>query len=405
MTPPPHRTALFALVLLVLVGAGTWWLSHRNEGIASPPIDRAVAASGGVATPLPRPVSGSLPPNLTGDHPDGCGKAIRDAFNARARLLAQREDANSQLAFAMAVPIEAPVDSAGMDQGAMRRALEERHAEQQRAILHAAELAPTRPDVLFLAATFCGSGDACRDVQQALLKAEPDNLAAWLRETGWAKRRGDPAAVQRAFERAAQATRNDSHADSALQALVDAYGGVPMPVECSTDAAKAAMRREMGMDHDFSMLDQALLIAGASRAGTLPSYNDIRLHCKPQPGVTMAAATWAGCRNIMTRMADGDTWIERSIALGTMVQLAADDPDASVWRERYRGDRWIIAQLADRDVQRLLKPEDYVLDEARAAQAALEVLGRWPPPPDWLPRDEHARSLIQTGHPPPPKTR
>jgi len=49
---------------------------------------------------------------------------------------------------------------------------------------------------------------------------------------------------------------------------------------------------------------------------------------------------------------------------------------------------------------RQLTMEDYIFDEIRATQAALEVAGRWPPPADWLPSDPRARSLILTGRPP-----
>ena len=48
-----------------------------------------------------------------------------------------------------------------------------------------------------------------------------------------------------------------------------------------------------------------------------------------------------------------------------------------------------------------LTMEDYAFDEMGAMQRALEAQGLWPAPAGWLPRDERARSLIQTGRPPP----
>jgi hypothetical protein len=403
MKTPAHRIALAALILLVLAVIGAWWWEHPTVEQTISPDDPANALPGEVA--MARPVRASPQVMSAAGDAEQCSIAMLGAFNVRARELAQRDDANSQLAYALAMPYETPADFERTDPVAMKRIIEKRLANEQRAFIHAAELAPSRPDIMFLAAARCWGGDICRGVQKALLEAQPDNMAVWLYEMGWASGRNDPDASARAFERAGQATRNDTYADSALHVLVEAYGGMPMPVECSSDAAKAVLRRQTGMDQDFSMLDQALVLASASRAGTLPAYNEIRLRCKPQPSVAMGATTRASCRDILTKMADGDSWIGRLIALGTMVQLAADDSDASAWRERYRGDRWMMAQLGSSDIQRLLQPEDYWIDEARSLQAALEASGRWPPPADWLPNDELARSLIQTGPPPPQKKR
>ena len=91
--------------------------------------------------------------------------------------------------------------------------------------------------------------------------------------------RNDPQAGERAFEDAAKATRFDTYADASMQVLVEAYGGMPTPVECSSPAAKAAMRLVTGREQDFSMLDQALVIGAASRSS--PAYNDIRIRCTP----------------------------------------------------------------------------------------------------------------------------
>jgi hypothetical protein len=404
MKPRDKRIAI-AAILVLLAGAGLWWWNHAavvhaissGEPAATPPGEVQVAMSH-MLNPSPAGMSAS-------EAPDQCGKAIRDALNTRATELGQRDDASSQLAYALAVPYETSADSQGNDPVAMKRTFEQRLANQQRAFIHASEMAPDRPDLLFLAAASCWNGDLCAGVQKAVLEAQPDNLAVWLLEMGRASMRNDPEASERAFERAAQATRNDSYSDSVLQVLVDAYGGMAMPLECTSDAAKAALRRKTGMAQDFSMLDQALVLAGASRAAMSPAYNGIRLRCKPQPDVAMTTATRANCLKVMTRMAEGNSWIGRLIAVDDMVQLEADEPSGSAWRERYRREQWLLAQRAEPDILRRMKLEDYVLDESSATQAAREALGRWPPPADWLPEDERSRSLIQTGRPPPPKTR
>lgn len=399
----PKHIVLVAIAVL-FIGAGVWQWKHAAVEPAASPREPAATLAGEVQLAMPHPLNPSPAGMSASEAPGQCGKAILDAFNIRATELGQRDDASSQLAFALAMPYETPADSQGTDPVAMERTFEQRLAHQQRAFIHAAELAPDRPDLLFLAAASCWNGDLCAGVQKAVLEAQPDNMAVWLREMGRVSMRNDPDASERAFERAAQATRNDSYDESALQVLVDAYGGMAMPLECTSDAAKTALRRKTGMVQDFSMLDQALVLASASRAASLPAYNGLRLRCKPQPDVAMTTATRANCLKVMTRMAEGNSWIGRLIAVDDMVQLEADEPDASAWRERYRREQWLLAQRVEPDVQRRMKLEDFLLGEASATQAALEALGRWPPPVNWLPDDERSRSLIQTGRPPPPKT-
>ena len=62
---------------------------------------------------------------------------------------------------------------------------------------------------------------------------------------------------------------------------------------------------------------------------------------------------------------------------------------------------WMQEAGADPGVQSLLRGEDYMLDEMTGMQEALRAQDHWPPPADWLPADERARSLILTGRPPP----
>ena len=197
--------------------------------------------------------------------------------------------------------------------------------------------------------------------QQALLKA---SRIIW--RPGCVKRvgramRNDPAAVERAFEHALKRSRNDSHDGSALQALVwKRMAACRCPRRARAMCKSGHAGATTGMDHDSASLDQALLIASTSRIGTLPAYNNIQPdHCCRCRVSRWQAATRAGCRNFLTRMADGDVCDRATHGTGQLVATRGrHDPDASLWRERYRGDRWIIAQLADRDVQRLLNPED-----------------------------------------------
>lgn len=338
-----------------------------------------------------------------GGNKNACEMAMVEAFNARAHMLSRRQDARSQLAYALAVPFEPGFDFESSSPEVVQRMIEHRHAEAQRALLHASGLAPDNPEILFLAAAQCGSGEACRKAQQALLAAEPDNMAAWLLEIGWARTRNDPDAGQRALANAAKARRYDLHADTGLRVLVETYGDLALPAACSSEQARAELRRATGLERDFGMLDYALVLANVSRA--FPSYSAIRHQCLPQADVEVDKARLSACRTILSRVANGDTLLEQSVGLSTLVELLGDDQEAAAWRQRYRDLQWLRDQSSDSSLHSALDLEDYLLDEVRAIQAALQAAGRWPAPADWLPADPHARSLIQTGRPPPKSTR
>lgn len=87
-----------------------------------------------------------------------------------------------------------------------------------------------------------------------------------------------------------------------------------------------------------------------------------------------------------------------------MVRLTEGLPEheAAQWRERYRQHRWLMEQrdvALDFDMSKAYAR--MTEGEARTHQAELQRQGRWPPPADWLPKDENARSLILTGRPSP----
>ena len=402
MNMPPQRIAVVALLLLTLAGGGMWW--WRLQPIVSDaqaPV-RSAAHEKARAFGSSRPAS---PPSALDRNPAGkaCIVAMMASFNARARELALRPDAASQMAYALAVPFPESFEVDRDDQAEYTRRWEQRQAEARRALLRAARLAPEDPDVLWLAATQCGNAEECRAVQASLLAAEPDNMAVWMREMEWARMRKDPDAVARAIEAAATARRLDTHVGAAHEAMLDAYGDVPLPVECPTAPARAAMRAMTRLDRDLDVADHALMLAtlGLSK----PASNHFRLACLPGLGKAEVAGSRANCLRISERLAGEGDLVERAVALDILVQLNVETPDAARWRERYRQFRWLMAKSREPEVWKLMQPEDYSLEDVNALQAVLEATGRWPPPPDWLPSDEHERSMILTGRPPPKEQR
>ena len=334
-----------------------------------------------------------------------CNREVATAFNARALELRQKQDAPSQVAYALAVPVDPSLDWERRPDE-YQRGMAKRQNEVQTALLRAAALAPADPDVLWLAAAHCGVGDECRSVQKALLAAEPDNTAVWLWEMHWAKRRGDSEGARTAFERAAAATRYDIHSGATHEAMMDGYAGLAMPASCQSAEVKLAnafMREMTGAPEntvETGMLDHALALAAANGNLSLPPYNDVRQPCTPALNEAMTTTLRETCKRIHTRLADGDTLMDQIIATRVMVQLTADSPEAAAWRERYRRNRWLMEQQLDPRIQSQYRIEDYAEGEVQRMQAALEAVDRWPPPVDWLPADERDRSLILTGRPP-----
>jgi hypothetical protein len=400
MRTSPNRIAVVALALLVLAGAGAFWWLRPAGGAGASVAHAAPAVASDAVRPLPQVVQAPFA-QATGSLADACSDAMRAAFNARALELRDSKEARSQVAYALAVPFGPPAKGATQEE--LQEMMMQRQVEARRAFLRAAELAPRDPDVLWLAATQCGYGEECRAVQAALTAAEPDNMAVWQWEMAWAQRRKDPEASARAFEAAAAATRLDAHVGASHEAMLDAYGDLPMPEACSSAAARAAMRAAIGVGRELSMVDWVLILGSVGMQ--IQPIGTLRQNCLPAAVEAAGKKRRANCNAILARLAHRGSLVERAVAMDVMVQLSAGSSDAAHWRERYREHRWLMEQMADPAVQSLLQPEDHSLEEANSIRAVLEASDRWPPPADWLPRDERARSLILTGRPPPESRR
>ena len=403
MNMPPQRIAWIALVAVLLVAGVAWWWRGGSARVAYafaevvPHGVTAPASGPGVPIPDARTFSASMGQALA-----TCSREIASAFNARALELREKQDASSQLAYALTMDFSLGLERLSTDE--RQRVFENRQSEARAGLLRAAALAPDDLDVLWLVASRCGSGSECFAAQRALLAAEPDNVAVWLREMDWARMRGDLAASKAAFELAAAGSGYDTHRSATHAMIRLGYADVPMPAAClHPDVPKAAAhwRSVTGMPApvgELGVLDHALGLANINM--TNPSYIDIRQQCVPTADVPIHDEKRAACQRVMSRLADGETLIEQAVSLDAMVRLTVDEADASHWRERYRQSRWLIQQQANISFHSLLRPEDFADGEVPAIQALLEAAGRWPPPADWLPDDEHSRSLILTGRPP-----
>ena len=325
------------------------------------------------------------------------------ALRTRAASLKQRQDAQSQLGYALTAPLTMywEIAQAGEqdDAEAVQRRFDRQRIETQKAFARARELAPDNADIRWLAAIQCGVDEACQGVRQELLEAEPDNAAAWLREMAWARMRNDNAAVDRAFQRASEAPRYDRHAGASQLAILESFSTVAMPAECEAQNVQSELRNRFPGEGDVGAADFLLTFANSLAGIEAPAYMDIRRHCSPGSASRLDVGRRAACGNVLEKMAGSDGMLDQSIALSMLVELAGDGDDAMRWRERYRNHKWLFAHMG-KPVFKGLTMEDYAFDEMGAMQRALEAKGLWPAPPDWLPENKHDRSLILTGRPP-----
>jgi len=402
---PPQRIALVAIALLLLAGAGAWWWAQ------TPPAgSQAMPAKSSRATTTPAmPSAGTATAASGREEPDAamaavmeqCNDALMAGMRERAGQLSKHEDATSQLAYALTSPM-AQEGMPGAEED-IERLFKEQQAAQQRAFALAGRLDPAHPDIAWLAAERCFDAATCSQVQQALLQAEPDNAAAWLRAMTWARAREDDKAVEEAFKRAAAAPRYDTHRGSSLLAVMEGYAGLQTPPACMDTRLQAWVRKQLpsGRALDASLFIEIMALAGEHASpfvgGELSSL------CKAEDGGALPAGRQAGCVRIYTAIAGSDSALEQGVATSRLIGLVGDAPGAPALRERYRQLQWMFEQ--QRNDWKQFDHLGMATDDAAAMQDTLAKAGRWPPPADWLPKNERARSLILTGRPPPEKKR
>jgi hypothetical protein len=411
MNTPPHRIAFVALVLLLLAGAVAWWWQRGTP----------VEARG---TPLEKPRQEQLPQrrgSLTRegmiasflkafgtDHSElqaftDCAQAKNGLIKERSRQVAAQSDVHSKLAYVLSSGfVEDSKTSGRQPSGNTIQYYKAMQADANRRIEQVWLQEPDNPQARWLAMMRCESKDTCMRVEESLTRAEPDNMVVWLQAMEHARQRDDHAAMTEAFEHAAAATDFDSHAGSTALLVVDAYQGLPIPESCKDPRVQRFMDAVLqGLGGKAG--EEVSQMARAAETLSSPSYVALQEYCVNSE-TPMADSRRKACGRIYALMAEkGMSAMEQSIAITNAVQLAYGETDEARWRERYRQNRWLMEHYANGRMQ--LNPLDATVDEMGAVRAKLQAQGKWPPPANWLPDDERARSLIQTGRQPSDKNR
>lgn len=250
-----------------------------------------------------------------------CGEALMVGMTERTKELSTRQEGTSQLAYALSAHLlqeERPEPTSVVD---ATRLMAEQRRTTMRAFARASEMDPSHPDIGWLAAERCFDGAECKGVQQALLKTEPENLAVLLRAMAWARSRGDEAGMDVAFQRAASATHYDTHRDSSLLAIMDRYADLPIPAVCNDSRLQAAARKRLpgGQGSSVGTLVEFVGVASEQMKPMLPM--NVSDFCQAEDGGALAPDRQAGCVQILTAIADGDSVVEQTFAASQLIGL------------------------------------------------------------------------------------
>ncbi len=254
---------------------------------------------------------------------------------------------------------------------------------------------PDDLDLAWFAVRACGSKLRCdRDAAiERLVEIDPDNSAAWLEAMGHAKDRGDEVAYEAALAHAAQAKFHDSRLGSVFVAIQPVLARLPPTSSCRARDERW-LRQELGRPPTAD--DWADIEAHALELATaLPGYRTLE-GCKERGGA-LDPVRRRHCIALLSRIVDGDTLLEQGIGFAYLIPLQTDAAESARLRERYRHLQWLYPTIdrparIDGFIRRM-----WTEGEVAVLQAEAERLGRWPPPANWLPEQERARSLILTG--------
>lgn len=250
---------------------------------------------------------------------------------------------------------------------------------------------PDDVELAWLALDHCGPGCDQHAEARHLLAVDPDNAAAWMVAMAAARSDHDEQGFAYALRRAASAKIYDSRMGIVFLRSRAVLARVPVPDSCRTPQARAAMRGNAGREAtDGDRID--LMASSLEAAIGTPSFSGL-VECIPK--ATPLPETWRRpCSTLLSRVAQGDTLIERTIAVRGLLALENDPARLAQLRERYRQLRWLQTVGFGEPLPEHYATRMWAQGEVATLQALAIERGRWPPPSDWLPDDPRARALI-----------
>lgn len=375
MHPSPRLAASIVLVvLLVACAMGGWW--HWGRSAADLQAAAAQAAPATVtATDTGAPASPPAAPG-TPTAQDACAKEMTALQKRRFEELAGIGSPDAVIGRSMLEPmlLTLPV-------GAVTPPLLETDAELAAAV----RAYPQDPDLAWYHANRCLNDPAC-DAGPAvdhLLAVEPDNLAGWLLAVREAARARDEAVIQATLEAAANATDYQPRIVDGFQRMRDVLKDVPLPASCDTPKLRREWAATQRSTAPPTPSDLAAVVAIAVSAAQVPAYVEARGACVDQPAGTRSQARLMACRQVFSKIADGNALIDHSIGTSVMAELTAGTAEHARWQEQKRRVAWLFTNQPALDRSVAAAVQRWNEGEVSAMQRELAAKGLWPPPPSW----------------------
>ena len=375
MHPSPRLAASIVLVMLLLACAlGGWW--HWGRTPADLPVAAAQAVPATVAaTDTGAPASSPATPGAPTAQ-DACAKEMSALQRRRFEELARIGSPDAVIGRSMLEPMlpTLPV-------GPVTPPLRETDAELAAAV----RSYPQDADLAWYHANRCLNDPAC-DAGPAvdhLLAVEPDNLAGWLLAVREARRARDEVVMQATLEAAAGAADYEPRIVDGFQRVRDVLKDVPLPASCDTPKLRREWAATQQSTEPPSPSDLAAVIAMALSAAQVPAYGEARGACVDQPAGTRSQARLGACRQVFSKIAEGNALIDHSIGTSMMAELTAGTAEHARWQEQKRRVAWLITNQPALDNSVAAAVRRWNEGEVPAMQRELAAKGLWPPPPSW----------------------
>lgn len=270
------------------------------------------------------------------------------------------------------------------------------HSEVSRELEQATQQWPANAELAWLAHNQCQLGGGCdtRLSRMRLQHADGDNSYAWLPALDAAMQAEDTDGFAETLHRAAHAPVYDTRRGTILLRLRPALQSIPLPAVCATAPGLRALAETNGRPADAA-LHADLQSLAMEMVAPVPGFRGLGECVKAERA--LPEPVLQDCRRLLSRIARGDTMIERMVALPKLIAIAPDAGERDAWREQYRTVQWLLTLVREMDRIQGVSWRIFAEGEIGVLEQHARDTGRWPPPSGWLPEDERSRKVLGVG--------